>query len=84
MQSAIKMVDISLDIDAEEFYRMYREYTSLKDRSCKTCTVCGSRRPFDKLHDAADFFETLEVSEDEAAVFNGMLYNAAGVEKMED
>ena len=55
MQSAIKMVDLSLDIDAEEFYRMYVEYTSLKDCRCKTCTVCGSRRPVDKLNDAIDF-----------------------------
>ena len=80
MESAIKMVDLSLDIDAEEFYRMYREYTSLKDRSCKTCTVCGCRRPVDKLDDAVDFFETVEVSDDQAVIFNGMLYNAAGVE----
>ena len=59
---------------------MYLEYTSLKDRSCKTCTVCCSRRPVDSLNDAASFIETLEVSDDKAEAFNGMLYNADGVE----
>ena len=59
---------------------MYLEYTSLKDRSCKTCTVCGSRRPVDSLNDAARFIETLEVSDDKAEAFNGMLYNADGIE----
>ena len=80
MKSAIEIIDLSLDVDAEEFYKMYLEYTSLKDCSCKTCTVCGSRRPVDSLNDAVSFFETLEVSDNQAESFNRMLYNADGVE----
>ena len=59
---------------------MYYEYRSLKDRSSKTCTVCGCRNPVENLHDAVDFFEVLEVSNEQADVYNGMLYNADGVE----
>jgi len=74
------MVNLSLDVDAEEFYKMYSEYTSLKDRSCKTCTVCGSRCSVETLTDAALFVETLEVSEEEAEVFNNMLFHEDGFE----
>ena len=66
--------------DAEEFYRMYYEYMSLKDCSCKTCTVCGSWNSVENLKDAACFFEVLEVSDEQADDFNGLLYNDDGVE----
>ena len=61
---AVNMVNLSLDVDAAEFYKMYSEYTSLKDRNCKTCTVCGSRQSVEKLKDAVHFMETLEMSEE--------------------
>ena len=80
MRAAIEKVDLSLSVDAEEFYRMYYEYRSLNDCSCKTCTVCGSRNPVEKLNDAARFFEVLEVSEEQVGIFNGLLSNADGVE----
>ena len=77
---AVNIVNLSLDVDAAEFYKMYSEYISLKDRNCKTCTVCGSRRSVEILKDAALFIETLEMSEDEADIFNEMLYDGDGFE----
>ena len=80
MRSAIEKVDLSLSVDADEFYKMYYEYMGLKDCTCKTCTVCGSRNPVENLKDAVDFFEVLDVSDEQADVFKGLLYNADGVE----
>ena len=62
MEIVVNIVNLSLDVDASEFYKMYSEYISLKDRNCKTCTVCGSRRSVELLKDAALFIETLEMS----------------------
>ena len=73
-------MDFSLSVDADEFYKMYYEYMSLKDCSCKTCTVCGSRNPVEKLNDAVDFLEVLDVSDEQAEIFKGLLYNTDGVE----
>ena len=71
---------MSLSVDAEDFYKMYSEYKALNDCSCKTCTVCGSRNPVDNLNDAVRYLEVLEVSEEQVDAFNGLLYNADGVE----
>ena len=76
----VNIVNLSLDVDASEFYKMYSEYISLKDRNCKTCTVCGSRQSVEILKDAALFIEALEMSEDEADIFNEMLYDGDGFE----
>ena len=80
MRIAIEKVDLSLSVDAEDFYQMYSEYKALNDCSCKTCTVCGSRNPAEKLNDAERFLEVLEVSKEEVDAFNGLLYKADGVE----
>ena len=53
---------------------------SLKDCSCKTRTVCGSRNPVENLNDVADPFEVLEVSDEQVDVYGGLLFNADGAE----
>ena len=73
MRNAIEKVDLSLSVGADEFYKMYYEYRSLKDRSCKTCNVCGCRNTVENLHDAVDIFEVLQVSNEQADVYNRLL-----------
>ena len=73
MRNAIEKVDLSLSVDSDEFYRMYNIYQSLKDCSCKICTVCGCRQQVETLKDAACFFDTLEVSNENAENFNSLL-----------
>ena len=46
MVSIIRNVEMSGAVTAEDFYTMYNYYVSLKERTCKICTVWGVRRPF--------------------------------------
>ena len=61
------------NVSAEQFYTMYNDYVSLKERSCKICTVCGVRRPVDKLKDALPYFELLEATTDQVDVYNALI-----------
>ena len=55
MVSSIEEVNLSGTVSAEKFYTMYDDYQGLKDQCCKICTVCGVRRPAEKLRDAVVF-----------------------------
>ena len=73
MVSIIRNVEMSGAVTAEDFYTMYNNYISLKERTCKICTVCGVRRPVDRLNDALAYFDLLKATSDQTDVFNSLV-----------
>ena len=73
MLSSINEVNLSGTVSAEKFYTMYDNYQGLKDRSCQICTVCGVRRPTEKLRDAVSYFNLLKTTDDTADVYNNLV-----------
>ena len=73
MVSSIEKVKLSGTVSAEQFYTMYDDYQGLKDRCCKICTVCGVRRPAEKLNDAVPFFYLLKTTDDMADIYNALV-----------
>ena len=73
----VRKVELSGAVSAEDFYTMYDNYVSLKERPCKICTVCGCRRrtPAGKLKDAVHFLHLLELNEEEVKSFEGLLHS---------
>ena len=63
-------MEFSGAVTADEFYTMYNNYVSLKERSCKICTVCGVRRPVDRLNDALAYFDLLRATSDQTDMYN--------------
>ena len=73
MVRTIRGVEMSGAVSREEFYTMYDDYESLKKRSCKICTVCGVRRPVDRLNDALAYFDLLKATSDQTDIFNALV-----------
>ena len=73
MISAIRNVEFSGAVTADDFYTMYNNYVSLKERSCKICTVCGVRRPVDRLNDALAYFDLLRATSDQTDMYNALV-----------
>ena len=73
MVSIIRNVELSGAATAEDFYTMYDTYVSLKERTCKICTVCGVRRPVDRLNDALVYFDLLKATSDQTGIFNSLV-----------
>ena len=73
MVSIIRNVELSGAATAEDFYTMYDTYVSLKERTCKICTVCGVRRPVDRLNDALAYFDLLKATSDQTDIFNSLV-----------
>ena len=71
MLSSIERVNLSGTVSADKFYTMYDDYQGIKDRCCKICTVCGVRRPAEKLRDAVEYFNLLKTTDDMADIYNG-------------
>ena len=73
MVSSIEEVNLSGTVSAEKFYTMYDDYQGLKDQCCKICTVCGDRRPAEKLRDAVPYFNLLKTTDDMANIYHGLV-----------
>ena len=73
MVSIIRNVEMSGAVTAEDFYTMYDNYVSLKERTCKICTVCGVRRPVNRLNDALAYFDLLKATSDQTDIFNSLV-----------
>ena len=73
MVQIIRNVEFSSAVTADDFYTMYANYVSLKERSCKICTVCGVRRPVDRLNDALPYFDLLRATSDQTDIYNALV-----------
>ena len=82
MVSIIRNGEMSGAVTAEDFYTMYNNYVSLKERTCKICTVCGVRRPVDRLKDALAYFDLLKATSDQTDAFNSLVNDKIEEDRM--